>query len=463
MSPPTGSQLTYLSADRVITGSQQQVFAPGAVVVASGRVRAVGREEDVPIPEGAMVERHPGCSILPGFIDAHCHITLAGDSRTYEQMALDRDETMALVAVRNLQLHLRSGVTTVRDNGGRNMVSFAVRDAVDRGYLLSPRLLLAGRPVTPSAGHFHWCGGAADGADAIRAAVRRLVAEGADHIKIMASGGGTAGNVPFYASYDAEELRVAVQTAHQLGRLTTAHCRAKTSIANALEAGLDCIEHAEFLVPTSTERFTEFGTFGGRWEYDDELGRRIAASGTFVSFTLQPGYDAVADLAELQRTRELTAQEQQLLAMRTAYFAQKLDVFSSLLETDDEFLVISSDAGPFDVRFGRFHLVLETAVAGGMSALQAIEAATRKAAVACGVAREVGTLEPGKLADACVVRGDPLTDIACTSEVAAVYLGGDRVNTLLDTVAAAPAAEQPPAAPRLRPQPQSELNHRGST
>src|SRR5262249_48881475 len=162
----------------------------------------------------------------------------AADRRTYEQMVLDPDEMMALVSVRNLQRHLASGVTTLRDNGGRNRVTFIVREAINRGYFVRPRLPLSGPPQTPRHGHFHWCNGVADGPDAIRAAVRQLVAEGADHIKIMASGGATAGNIPYYPSYSAAELQVAVDAAHVLGRLTTAHCRAKQSMINAVEAGL---------------------------------------------------------------------------------------------------------------------------------------------------------------------------------------------------------------------------------
>src|SRR5712692_6467422 len=239
--------------------------------------------------ESARVEHFHESTILPGIVDAHAHLTLAADRRTYEQMALDPDEMMALVCVSNLQRHLATGVTTLRDNGGRNRVTFIVREAIDRGYFIGPRLLLSGRPVTHSYGHFYWCNGVADGADAIRAAVRQLVAEGADHIKIMASGGATAGNIPYYPSYTAEELRVAVDTAHALGRLTTAHCRARESMLNAVDAGLDCIEHAEFLVPGEIVEYGEGVASSGIMRYDATVADRLLQAGTFVSFALQAG------------------------------------------------------------------------------------------------------------------------------------------------------------------------------
>ena len=119
-------------------------------------------------------------------------------------------------------------------------------------------------------GHFHFCNEVADGAEEVRRSVRRLVAEGADHIKIMASGGATAGNLPFRASYGVEELRAAVETAHHLGRLTTAHCRARDSMERALEAGLDCMEHAEFLVPPEEVTLGSGVTPTGVMRYADE-------------------------------------------------------------------------------------------------------------------------------------------------------------------------------------------------
>src|SRR5205085_1267644 len=230
------------------------------------------------------------------------HISLAGDGRTYEQMFLDPDELMTVIGLHTMRVHLKSGVTTLRDNGARNRVTFVVREAILRGYVQGPRLLLSGRPITHSGGHFHFCNEVADSAEEVRRSVRRLVAEGADHIKIMASGGATAGNLPFRASYGVEELRAAVETAHHLGRLTTAHCRARDSMERALEAGLDRMEHAEFLVPPEEVTLGSGVTPTGLMRYDERLAERMLQRGLFVSFTFQAGgYDT---LVELRRERE---------------------------------------------------------------------------------------------------------------------------------------------------------------
>jgi imidazolonepropionase-like amidohydrolase len=380
------------------------------------------------------VEHYDQATLLPGLVDAHAHLTLAGDRRTYEQMVLDPDEMMALVSIRNLQRHLASGVTTLRDNGGRNRVTFVVREAIQRGYFVGPRLLLSGRPVTHSYGHFYWCNGVADGADQIRATVRQLVAEGADHIKIMASGGATAGNIPYYPSYNADELRVAVDAAHALGRLTTAHCRARQSMVNAVEAGLDCIEHAEFLVPGEIAEYGEGIAASGVMQYDARVTQQLLESGMFVSFTFQAGgYDTLVELRAKSEHERLTLAEEKQRSNLERYFEMKLDLHRQLLRDGMlPRLVISTDAGPFDAEFGRLHYGLELAVEGGMTPLQAIEAATRVAAEACGVAPLTGSLAPGKEADLCIVSGDPLTNIRALADVVAVYKGGRRLGPQAD-------------------------------
>ncbi|MBV9894145.1 MAG: amidohydrolase family protein [Chloroflexi bacterium] len=424
-----------IRAARVITcnGSPGAVLEDGVVVVRGSRIERVARAAEVADQLATLdVEHFPTGTLLPGMVDAHAHLTLAGDRRTYEQMILDPDEMMALVSVSNLQRHLACGVTTLRDNGGRNRVTFIVREAIRRGYFIGPRLLLSGRPVTHSYGHFYWCNGVADGADQIRAAVRQLVAEGADHIKIMASGGATAGNIPYYPSYTAAELRVAVEAAHALGRPTTAHCRARQSMVNAVEAGLDCIEHGEFLVPGEVVEYGGGVASSGTMEYEPGVTEQLLKTGTFVSYTMQAGgYDTLVQLRHKRTQAGLTLVEQAQCDSLEAYYEMKLGIFGHLLRDGMlPRLVISSDAGPFDCAFGRMHYGLELAVEGGMTPLQAIEATTRVAAAACRVDDRVGTLEAGKEADLLVVDGDPLQDITRMAHVSAVYTAGRNIGSL---------------------------------
>ena len=138
---------------------------------------------------------------------------------------------LVLTAVRQLTVHLRSGVTTLRDCAARGKTMFWVREAIRRGFFAGPRLQLAGRAITHSGGHIWWAGGVADSPEEIRRNVRVLVSEGADVIKLVASGGGTRGGIPYLASYTVDELRVGVEAAHALERRTVAHARATRSMS----------------------------------------------------------------------------------------------------------------------------------------------------------------------------------------------------------------------------------------
>ena len=203
----------------------------------------------------------------------------------------DTDEIMLLRAAKNAMIHLKAGVTTLRENGARNKVTFNLREGAQRGYVTAPRLLLCGRPVTVTGGHFYWCNQQADGVEGVRAAVRELVKDGADHIKIMASGGGTAITDLRRPSYTVEELRAIVDEAHNMGKPTTAHCLATGSIVNALEAGVDMIEHAGFIEPD------------GSYKFDPHVAERIAKQGTYISPTVQTGFRGMQALLDKDRSR----------------------------------------------------------------------------------------------------------------------------------------------------------------
>lgn len=420
-------------ANRLIVGENQTILNNATVIVNGPLIEDVRTDDTGPnsLPPNVSLVDYGEATILPGLIDAHCHLTLSGyEHRTYEEQIGESDEMMALVAVRNMQAHLRSGVTTLRDNGGRNRITFEVRRAVERGYFVAPRLLLSGRPLTHTRGHFDWCNGEADGMDGIQRAIRTLVADGADHIKIMASGGATVGTYPQYASYRTDELRWAVEMSHDLGRLTTAHCRAKDSMARALEAGLDCIEHAEFIVPRAGSSLGE-GLPGSipnsAVEFDNQLAHSIGESSMFVSVTLQQGgYDTLRRLRNDDAS--IQPHEAHQRAGLEAWYETKLETVRKML---DEGLAnqtaISSDAGVFDVAFGKPAYGLELGVAAGMTPVKAIEAMTGIAARVCGVSDSTGTLTPGKQADLLVVRGDATSSVSLVADVEAVFLGGQLV------------------------------------
>ncbi len=293
--------------------------------------------------------------VAPGLIDEHAHVSLAGDDRSYEQMVEDPDDLMVLVGAENLHRHLAAGVTTVRDNGARNRVGFLLREGVERGSLPGPRLLVCGRPITTTGGHMHWCNELADGELEIRKAVRRLVHEGANHIKIIASGGGTAGTIPGRASYTTAELRAAVEEAHALGRLTVAHCRAKESMVRAVGAGIDLMEHAEFL------------DLDGVMRYDARIVEEMRDAGIYLSPTLAAyGYPTVLAHQRKRDVGGLTLEEEARLAAAEKLVRTQLRHFRRMLDAGLlPQMVVGSDSGCENLAFGHLDYDLQLMVEGG--------------------------------------------------------------------------------------------------
>jgi imidazolonepropionase-like amidohydrolase len=414
--------ITAISARSVIDGLGGPPLENGTVLVKDSRIVFVGPTVDAVAWLAAQGLPYrpidtPSGHVLPGLIDSHTHVIFGVPEKAYEEvMADDSDEMMLLRATRNVLVHLRAGVTTMRDNGARNRVTFDLREGVRRGYVLAPRLLLSGRPLTITGGHFYFCGQEADGEDEVRKAVRQLVKEGADHIKIMASGGGTINTDSTRACYTVRELRAIVDEAHLLGRRTTAHCGATQSIANVLDAGVDMIEHAAFIAPD------------GSLEFDPLLADRMAEQGTIVSPTIGVRY------RDLQEVRRLVI-EGKMAPTDTRFgltpdqferfFDRRIDTVRRLWKDHGVPLVSGTDAV---ARFGDYCIGLELMVDAGMSTMDVILASTSAAARAMNVDGELGTIEPGKTADLIVVDEDPLVDISALREMRLVMLGGEVVH-----------------------------------
>jgi imidazolonepropionase-like amidohydrolase len=397
-----------IQAERLIDGRAQEALADGAVLVEGGRIDAVGPAATVGARPNADAEdlKFPGCTLLPGFIDVHAHLTFGTGARSYEQvMREDSDDLMLVRAVRNCQMHLAAGVTTIRDCGARNRTTLSLRDASRLDLFPSPRLLVSGPPLTMTGGHFWWCNGEADGVEGVTRQARRLLKEGVDFLKIMASGGGTLGTNQARASYTADEIAAAVHEAHHVGKLTTAHCLATESLDHAVGAGIDQVEHINFIDPDGSRRF------------DQRIAERIVEAGIYVSPTIQTGYRQIERLEE--RKDPGPRERAQLDDLRYKQ-ETKLDFVRRFHELGAP-IVAGTDA---IATFGDYAIGLVLLGRAGLSPMAVLHAATRVAADAIGLGASVGTIEVGKEADLVVVRGNPLTDLACTAEVVLVVRNG---------------------------------------
>ena len=412
----TTADFTLIKAARLIDGTGAPALERAAALIEGERVRAVGSEESVFAPEGAAVETldYGDRTILPGLVDCHVHLNGIGDGRRGDDLAQLPDEVLAIQSAENARRHLFSGVTTVRDCGAKNRTSFAVRDAIDGGLAAGPRLVLAGRPVAIVGGHLSYFGIQATGPDECRAAVRQLVKEGADFIKITATGGSTMTSFPLLPSFTVPELKAIIEEAHKFGKHAAAHCASSQGMVNCLDAGIDTIIHANHREPD------------GEHLYRPEISERIAEQGVFVNPTLNNAREGVKALEARQEREELTAQQQDMLDRMRRAVETGADHVARMLEAGVT-MVCGSDSAWGNHTMGHFYDEIDSHVQAGMSPMDALVSATSDSARSCRVEDSVGTLEPGKLADVLVVDGDPSEDVMALANVADVFLGGARV------------------------------------
>lgn len=408
---------TILKAARLVNGSGDPVRERAALLIEGDTIRQVGTEETVFAPEGAPVQEvdYGDRTILPGLIDSHVHLIGIGDGRAGDELATLEDEVLTLQAARNARDHLHSGVTTVRDCGAKNRTTFMLRAAVEMGITPAPRLLLSGRPVAIIGGHLSYFGIQATGPDECRAAARQLIKEGADFIKITATGGSTRTSHPLRPSFDVEEITAICDEAHKFGKHAAAHCASSQGMVNALDAGIDTIIHGVHKEPDGTS------------QYRPEIAARIAESGVFVNATLAGGRVRIELLETRMETHGLSGEEQAQLDSLRWEHETRLEHFLRMREAG-VVMVAGSDSAWGDYTMGNHQAEIEAHVIGSMTPMEAITATTRDAARSCWIDDRVGTLEEGMLADLLVVDGDPTRRIEDLRNVVDVYQMGARVD-----------------------------------
>jgi len=410
-------EFRLLIADRVIDGSGGPAIDQGAVLLQGDRVVRVGPAAEVRAPDGASMEetRYDGGSLLPGYVDAHTHIVAPGDGTPGEGVAAMADDTLLMYAVANVRRMLNNGVTTARENGAKNRVGFSIRDGIRHGIIPGPRMVISGRPIATTGGHLHFFGQPADGVDGVRHAARVLIADGADWIKITATGGSTRSSDPLRPSFSVEELRTIVEEAHRRGKLTGAHTTATAGIVNVLDAGVDMIIHCCFWNPD------------GPYAYRADLVDRIATDGRWVNPTLHTQQTEIDGL-EGKRARDggLSAADEAELAGARATMDTLREGVRRMIGQGVRMTAGSDTAWRWGKAGGLAGEVYQLGQAG-LSNAQAIVAGTSGAAESIGVAGDAGLLAVGRQADVVAVEGNPLDDLRALTNIRDVWLAGRRV------------------------------------
>ena len=396
---------TLIKSRRLIDGNGG-TLDDAAVLVEGDRITAVGTQVQLAPPEGAEIIDGGGMTIMPGLVDAHVHLVNTGESFSARDARTATDEEMTVLAVKNAFLAIKTGVTTVRDLGGKGFITVSVRDSIDNGVIPGPRVVSCAAALTTTGGQSHYKSLEADTADEMKKAVRYLIKGGADCIKIFGSGGNaTPGSNPLASQYTLEEYRAATEEAHRLGKHVAAHVHPTTAIKMAVEAGVDCLEHCSWLHP-------------GGLAVDEAVLEEIVAKGTFISLGF-PGSWYRVPLDEIQDVMDRAGRE--------ALLEPRYQSIKRMYDSDAK-VVASSDAGSTATRIDEFALLLEFLVNSlEVDSQKVITSATSLAAEAIGLGDSVGSLEPGKLADILLVDGDPSTDITALQRVDTVIKGGQVV------------------------------------
>jgi imidazolonepropionase-like amidohydrolase len=335
-----------------------------------------------------------GATLLPGLIDTHQHLVFDGIGTFEEQVAPHDDDTLRARAHEHARKALAAGITTLRDLGDRGYVTLGLRGLDDVGTILA-----SGPPITRVKGHCWYLGGEADGAEALRAAVRQRADRGCDVVKIMVTGGhGTPGYPMWESQYSTEDVAVVVAEADRVGLPVAAHCHGLGGIESALAAGVASIEHCTF-----------FSAEEQRSVPDPDLLQRLAASGIGISFSL--GSLAPEDAPAFVKAN-----------LRTLVGAV-IDLFRLGAR-----FCVGTDAG---IAPAKPHDVLPTALRAmtdeGLDAAVGLRAMTAVAADVVGLGASKGRLVAGFDADVLAVDGDPLTDPDALRRVVGVWHRGRRV------------------------------------
>ncbi len=368
----------WLKNLKIWDGVSDQLSDADAVHIEEGKISAVESSDAAGAESGMDLS---GLVAIPGLVDAHVHMCLNPDIKTATaQGEVSRDQLLREMIIRSEQM-LRAGITTARDLGGGRWIELELRDLINEGKVLGPRLVCAGQPITSVKGHCHFWGGEAQDVDEALTVIDRQTAHDVDLIKVMATGGTlTPGTTPKDAQFDVEVLTEIVRLANQKDYRVAAHCHGTSGIRNASEAGVTTIEHCSWV-----------GDNGWAKDFDADVVDQIANKGIWVSPTVNVGWQRRIGSDQLEELLKENFAKMRAAGVR---------------------LIASTDAGIPNVRHHDLPKALAVfAYFAGFSPVETLRAATSDCADAIGLGDIAGQISVGFDADLVLYEHNPLDEL----------------------------------------------------
>lgn len=381
-----------LTDARVVDG-RGEIAESSDVHIEGSVITQIGKGERTP---GATVIDASGKTVCPGLMNAHVHVCFDGSVNPEPAFQQEGDVETALNALPRLAETLRRGVTTIRDLGGKEDVTLSLGRAIAGGRVIGPRIVAAGRVITMTGGHGHWMGVEVDGIDEARKATRTMIKAGAAVIKVMATAGMmTLGQKAGAPQLTVDEMRTCVEEAHKAGLPVAAHVESRQGAANAIDSGVDSIEHGHGLDEKLLERMAQNRISLVPTIACDRAITRLGPGAGIPSFI-------VDDCARLAPSLE-----------RALRLAIELGVT----------IAAGNDGGAPLTHPGDIVDELEVYIEMGMTPQDALASATTATAALFGLT-DIGLVEPGYRADLLVVSGDPLASSNALRNPDVVIAGG---------------------------------------
>jgi imidazolonepropionase-like amidohydrolase len=400
----TAPKRTVIRAGHVLNVRTGELRANQAIVIEGDKIAQIASSSEVAAVAGDTTIDLPDATLLPGLIDMHTHLTFDLNSLGYQGLGISTARE-ALHGARNAKRTLEAGFTTVRNLGAYDYSDIALRDAINDGDVIGPRIVASGPAMGITGGHcdenllppaFHFQGGGvADGIEAVQHKVREVIKYGADVIKICATGGVLSkGDDPNASQYTLEEMKAIVADAHRLGRRVAAHAHGAEGVRGASEAGVDSIEHGHLMDDLAIATLKKNGTY--------------LVPTLFLGEYMEKNMDH-SDIPEYskQKMRDVAAAMQK--NVKKAFDAGVKVAFGT-----------DAAVYPHGLNAGEFHVYVKL----GMTPLAAIQTATINASDLLGPRVPVGSLGPGKFADVIAVDSDPTKDVTVLEHVKFVMKGG---------------------------------------